>query len=92
MAAKTYYYQKTLSVTDTEQMFSLPRLRKFTILVTGDEDVVGEFDNAIDGESTTLLRGVPYSFGSGLRELYYKTASGTSSIQLIGEKHFKDTV
>lgn len=86
------FFRKILTVTSSEQIFGLPRLREIAIKNIGDVDCKIEFDNTIDDPDTSMTAevDVAYNFGASFNNLHYKTASGTTTLLILGIKMQED--
>lgn len=85
MATEMFFTQ--LSASGTEQTYTLPPLRWFSILVTGSTACIIRLDEDIDaGTTPSFSPQVPYTFRGAYSVLNYKTASGTTTVEIIGER------
>ena len=93
--AETYQYAKKVSVTDADQLISLPVLADLNInnsLVEGDgNDVSFSFDGDVDSDSKPIMGGASeYIKMPKSIFLHLKCASGkTTTVFLTGRKQFK---
>ena len=82
---KSFYYSKTLSVTDSQQRFELPVLRSVSIKNNGDYDVYVNFEADIDSDSLVIPVGAVEEFEFSPLDIRYKcAASETATIQIYG--------
>ena len=90
MGNRTNYYHTKISVGTSEQQFDLPPLRKFAIRNIGAADCQIELDNDITVDSLTVAQGEIYNFGGGKVFIKHQTASGSTELEIIGEKQWID--
>ncbi len=87
---ETYFFSKKITVTDSQQTYTFPNpLRSFTIINLGGADVLIEPENDIDTDSPIIPRRGSLDFKVGFLNIKYKTASGSSTIYIVGTKHEK---
>lgn len=69
---KSYYYNKQISATSTQQTFELPRLRGFFVQNNGDFNVQINFENDITSDSIILLVGQSLPLKGDMLDVRYK--------------------
>ena len=69
---KSYYYNKKVSATSTQQTFELPRLRGFFVQNNGDYNVQINFENDITDDSIILLVGQSLPLKGDMLDIRYK--------------------
>jgi len=90
MSTKSYYWSEKLSVTDTQQIYTLPRLRSVHLLNNGRYPITIEFENDIDSNSVAIPPNAAMDVNADMLDLRYKTTSGnTSELSIYGLKHEK---
>lgn len=93
---KSYYYSKKIISSNTQQVFSLPRLRGFYVQNNGDYNVQIEFENDIDTDSIILLVGQSFEVKGDMLDVRYKAlpvdgdpTSPTATLYIAGMLHEK---
>lgn len=90
MANKTKYFKKKLSATTDEQVYQLPALTKFTVLNSGDDDVLVEIDNEIDADSLLLPSGMSIELALNAISIAYKAQASTATLYITGVRNSKE--
>jgi len=90
MSTATKKYSQKVSVTETQQTITLPRLSYIELINVGNYDAFFEFENDIDANSTVLLVRSSAKYPADFIDVRLKCAAGqTATVYLTGLKHFK---
>lgn len=82
------YFSKKLEATTTEQTIDVRKLAMLKILNYGNDDVIIEFDGAIDDDSIIIPMRGSLEIPATLVTFHYKAISDVSTVYISGLKHY----
>lgn len=83
----SYIFSRELSATTSEDSQAVPSNRVMHLYADGADILVGLNVDTSDDDVVTLRNGQSISLQGGYKKVYFKTSSGSGTLQLVAEKN-----